>query len=99
MSMKGGYKIIDLKRTDFESGVEATVPGVYEAIESTNKRTIVSGLVLDDVEYDDFPALFTVIESGFNAYIPIVDGTHSITIDVADDDGVTVTMNELLVTE
>ena len=94
MSKLGGYKIINFKGTSFTSGTEATVDGVYDAIESTNKRTVVSGLVLGGVEYDDFSVLFTVSGTDYVAYVPIVDGTYSITIVVADDDGVTVTLNE-----
>lgn len=90
MSKKGGYKIVDLKGTSLTSGTEATIVGMYDAIESTNKRTIISGLVVGSTEYDDFPVLFTVSGTSFVATQKITGAT--IDIVVADDDGVTVTV-------
>lgn len=91
MSLKGGYKIIDFKGTALTSGTEATIPGVYEAIESTNKRTIVSGLVVGGTEYDDMPVLFTVDSTSFVSIVTLPD-SGSISFVVASDDGVTVTV-------
>lgn len=69
---KGGYKIIDLSSGTFTGSQQpVSVPGVYEAVESTNKRTVVSGLTIAGVELDDFGALFTINSSGnYEASVP-----------------------------
>lgn len=84
---KGGYKIIDFKGIEIGTSSKK-IPGIYEAIESTNKRTVVSGLVKSSVEYDDFDALFAV--SGSNFTCKAAAGAQFITIVVKPDDTVTV---------
>lgn len=93
MALKGGYRILDFgKYGAFTSGTEKdNCTGIYDAIESTNKMTVVSGLAISTTEYDDFPVLFIVSGTSFIGYVPTT-GSGSITITVASDDGVTVTL-------
>ena len=88
---RGGYQLIDFKGTALTSGTEATIPGVYSAIESTNKQTVVTGMVVGGTEYDDFPVLFTVDSTDFVGIVHTAADSY-ITIEVASDDGVTVTV-------
>lgn len=82
---KGGYKIIDFSAGSFDGTQKPVViPGVYEAIESTNKRTVVSGLAIAGVEYDDFDALFVVINSNFAARVQANDKIITITVTSSD---------------
>ena len=91
MSRKGGYKIIDFGGVVFTSGSEKTVPGVYDAIESTNKRTVVSGLVVGSTEYNDMEVNFVVSSGDFVGVVALPD-SGSISFAIASDDGVTVTV-------
>ena len=93
MSRNGGYKIIDFKGVPFTSGTEKTINGIYDAIESTNKVTLVSGLVIGSTEYDDMFVPFNVNGTDFEGLITFADGS-TVEIDVADNDGVTVTYTE-----
>lgn len=92
---KGGYKIIDFKSYNFTSAeaTEKTSHGldIYDSIESTNKRTVVSGLVVGGTEYDDMEVHFKVGEaSNFNGTTNLGDSTISIT--VSDTNTITVTV-------
>lgn len=91
MSKLGGYKIIDLSGSAFATGVESTKPGVYKAIESTNKRTVVSGLVMDSVKYDDMDVTFIVDGSNFVGHV-ILTAKKTLDFKVTSADGVTVTL-------
>lgn len=91
MSKLGGYKIIDLSGSTFATGVESTKPGVYEAIESTNKRIVVSGLVMGGVEYDDMDVPFIVEGSDYIGHV-ILTAKKTLNFKVTADDGVTVTL-------
>lgn len=91
MSKIGGYKIIDFSKFGaFTSGVEKTCGGVYEAIESTNKRIVISGLEIGSVELDDIDVNFISDSSVFKCIVWYLDDMY-ITIEVAADDGITVT--------
>lgn len=53
MSLKGGYKIIDLKGFDVTSAA-MMIEGIYESIESNyGKPLLISGIVIDGIEKDD----------------------------------------------
>lgn len=53
MSLKGGYKIIDLKGIDVTQST-MMIEGIYESIESNyGKPLLISGIVIDGVEKDD----------------------------------------------
>lgn len=91
MSRKGGYKIIDFGGVAFTSGTEKTISGIYDAIESTNKRTVISGLVVGSTEYNDMEVNFVVSSGDFVGIVTLPD-SGSISFAIADDDGVTVTV-------
>lgn len=91
MSKLGGYKIVDLSGTAFATGVESTKPGVYESIKSTNKRTVVSGLVMDSVEYDDMDVPFIVEDSNYVGHV-ILTAKKTLDFKVTSADKVTVTL-------
>lgn len=89
--MRGGYIILDLKGAALTSGQAANVPGSYAAAANPHKKaTLVSGLVVGDVEYPDFYAPFTAGENSYSASVVI--GGDTITIAVANGDDVTVTV-------
>lgn len=92
---QGGYKIIDLKEYNFTSATKVNaatsrLTGIYSAIESTNKRHVVSGLVVGGVEIDDFNALFAVESSSMVAKVNY--GNKTIAMKVDADDSVTITI-------
>jgi hypothetical protein len=62
---KGGYQILDLSGTNFETGVTSYVEGAHSKLESTRKVILVSGLTVDGEEYRDAFVDFTVNESDF----------------------------------
>lgn len=92
---QGGYKIVDLREYNFISATKATtastgLSGIYSDIESTNKRHVVSGLVVGGVEVDDFNALFAVESSSMVAKVNY--GSKTLTMKVDADDSVTITI-------
>ena len=87
---KGGYKIIDFKGTQITTSA-VTIKGIHKAIESTNKRTVVSGLVQSGVEYDDFDCLFTSSSNGSFVGTALC-GAQKLTITVTSADSVTVAL-------
>lgn len=93
--MKGGYVIADFKNTALTSGTEATISGVYDAIEAAaeyNKPVLVSGLVVGSVVYPAMYVNFTISSSiaAGNAEAGSADIAFSID---GTDDGVTVTVS------
>lgn len=90
---KGGYQIIDLEGHNHTSGVGAVHDGIYEKIEGTPKAILLSGIVVNAVEYHDtyiFPCV-----NGTN-YVAIVGENPTtnerITINIQDNDVVTFTI-------
>ena len=90
MSKNGGYKIIDFANKPFEVGVGMVYEGVYEAIESTRKPILFSGLNLDGMEAHDTFLPVEVNESAYVAKFQSVNGV-TITITITDTDVVTIT--------
>lgn len=87
---KGGYQILDLKGTALTSGTEATIEGTYKALSHANgKRVVVSGLKVGSASYSDVEVLFTLSSTTYTGVLVV--GTTTITIVVANDDGVTAT--------
>lgn len=88
---KGGYKIIDFSKGTFDGTQKSVIiPGIHEAIESTNKRTVVSGLTVAGVEYDDFDALF--VGAGANLTAKVTAGSKTLGISVSSADAVIATL-------
>lgn len=88
--LKGGYQILDLKGTALTSGTEATIDGTYAALSNAHgKRVIVSGLKVGGTAYNDVEVLFTLSTTTYTGVLVV--GTTTITIAVANDDGVTAT--------
>lgn len=94
MSRLGGYQLLDFKGYNFTSGTYAAKANhgleLYDLIKGTNKRTIVSGLVVGGIEYDDFEANFAV--SGPNYVAKILIGESSLNIKITDIDTITITI-------
>lgn len=76
---QGGYKIVNLKGIDVNTP-GATIKGVYDAIESTRKPIVLSGLVIAGKEYHDVFANFV---SGGSNYSCTFD---NVTLTVSDAD-------------
>lgn len=86
---KGGYQIIDLQKKAVTAGAASghpIVPGVYDKIEGTEKRTVVSGLVIGSTEYKDMDVTFLVSSTDLVATLP--DGY---TLTITDDDEIKAT--------
>lgn len=82
MSLKGGYKIIDLKNNDLTSS--NTINGIYDAIEGNyGKPILLSGIVIDSVEKDD---IFVNVEVSNSVY---VIKAYNRTINITSSDVVT----------
>jgi hypothetical protein len=91
MSAKGGYLIIDLKGVSLTSGTATKFDGIAVKVANPyNKATLISGLVVGNVAYADFFAPFVKGENVYSAAVEI--GGESITITVATNDNVTVTV-------
>lgn len=89
--MKGGYRIINFKGAALTSGSEANISGSYAAAANPyGKATLISGLVVGDVEYPEFFAPFVSNAGTYEASVVI--GGSTITIEIADGDDVTVTV-------
>lgn len=90
--MRGGYIIIDFKNEALSSGEAANVAGAYSAAANPySKATLVSGLVVGNVEYPEFYAPFTAGEGNYSSSVVI--GGKTIAIEVAEGDDVTVTVS------
>lgn len=88
--VKGGYQIIDLGGHANTKGVGAIYEGIYEKIEGTSKPILLSGIVIDTIEYHDtyiFPCV-----NGTN-YVAVVGENPTtnerIVINIQDNDVVT----------
>lgn len=89
---KGGYKIIDLKNTNFTVGTASAIVGVYDAIaRNYGKAIMLNGIVIGGVE---FPNTFVELTSGSTCYNGKVYG-YNITIN--DDNEVTFATDVLVV--
>ncbi len=85
---KGGYQIIDLEGRNLTDGVGMVYDGIYDTIESTPKTYLISGLVVEDIDYNDEFATPTV--DGSNYVFHLLNNT--ITLTVTDTDVVTVAL-------
>lgn len=77
---KGGYQIINLNNTEFKLHIPMVISGIYEKIEGTHKPILLSGLVINDVEYHDiyvapkvYGSSFVISAYGYIIYISDID--------------------------
>lgn len=90
---KGGYQIIDLGNHAHTSGVGAIHEGIYEKIEGTSKPILLSGIVVNAVEYHDTYIFPCVNGSNFVAVVGENPTTNErIVINIEDTDVVTFTI-------
>lgn len=90
MSAKAGIQLVDFKQKSLTDSVESTISGVYKSIVNSNgKPTLVCGLVVGTTVYPSFFVPFVDVSDIMTGVIDIA-GTI-LKIEVADDDGVTVT--------
>lgn len=90
MSLKGGYKLIDLKENNFTVGVPLTIKGIYDSIErSYNKSLILTGIVVSSVERNDVSVNFVDVSGNYESDI---SSTEKIT--VTNTDAVTISNKE-----
>ena len=61
---KGGYQILDLKKTNFALGTGVKVPDAFTTISGTKKPILVSGIVIARTEYNDTYVDFTKVKNG-----------------------------------
>lgn len=86
MSKLGGYQILDLNGTEFESGTAQVVRGSMDALKYSNGKVIVvSGLNIGGTAYGDMGGYLVTSAGGYTVQTP------SFTIQVAGEDAVTVT--------
>ena len=85
---KGGYRIVDFKSTKLTTGGSAVViEGIFKAVKNVYKKaTLLSGVIIDNVEYPDEYGVFELDGSDYKIAI---HGTTTIT--VKSNDSVTVT--------
>ena len=80
----GGYQIIDLKGKNLTTDVGMVYEGIYDLIESTRKPILLSGIQVDDTEYQDVFTSVTINGSAFElkAYNKIftIEDTDVVTV-------------------
>lgn len=69
MSIKGGYKVLNLEGFNFTNGVGTLVPGAYKLITSNEKAVLVSGLDFASKSHDD---MFVNFVPNNDMYIGVV---------------------------
>lgn len=83
MSIKGGYKLIDLKDSKLTVGGNGvTVKGIYNSIENSyNKPLILTGINIGGAERND---VFIDFSQNSGSYVANISSTEKITITSAD---------------
>lgn len=90
--VKGGYQIINLNEHAHTAGVGAVHEGVYERIEGTRKPILLSGIVVDAVEYHDTYIFPTVNGTNYAAVVGRNPTTNEeLIVNIQDNDVVTFT--------
>ena len=86
MSKKGGYQILDLKKTKLTAGTASTIKGTWGTLAGNyHKPALVSGLVIGTTEYNDAFAEFTLSNTTYTATL------YGHTLTVTNADAVTAT--------
>ena len=92
--MKGGYQVFDLKDKNFTSGSSTVVGGSRAIINGSNrKRTLVENLQVGGTKFDAFDASFSASSTTAPATAKAFVGSNTITMSVAANDAVTVTVS------
>lgn len=88
----GGYKLIDLHDVSIPvNGASVTISGAHEAIEHNyRKATMLTNLVINDVEASDRWANFRPTSNGFIALIGFNDEYLHLMLQVTQDDEVSI---------
>lgn len=83
MSIKGGYKLIDLKDSKITVGGNGvTVKGIYNSIENSyNKPLILTGINIGGIDRND---IFIDFSYNSGSYVANISPTEKITITNAD---------------
>lgn len=84
----GGYQIIDLKGKNLTTDVGMVYDGLYELIEGTRKPILLSGIQIDDTEYQDVFAELSVNGSNIElrAYGKVFTVQDNNVVTVTDDE-------------
>lgn len=89
---KGGYQIINLNDHPHTSGVGAVHEGIYDKIEGTRKAILLSGIIIDGVEYHDTYIFPTVNGTNYVAVVGVNPTTNEeYVVNIQDNDVVTFT--------
>ena len=92
--VKGGYQIINLEGHPHTSGEGAVHEGIYDKIEGTSKPILLSGIVVNAIEYHDTYIFPCVNGSNYVAVVGENPTTNQrIVINIQDNDVVTFTIS------
>lgn len=95
---KGGYKLIDFKETNITLDTPSIIKGVYEAIENNyRKPTLITGLVIGNVEKEDTFVNFEYGENVYNGLLGMTANNKVLFIKITNNDAVTITENTITV--
>lgn len=90
--IKGGYQIINLNDHPHTTGVGAIHEGIYDKIEGTRKPILLSGIVINAVEYHDTYIFPTVNGTNYVAVVGENPTTNEkLIVNIQDNDVVTFT--------
>ena len=93
---KGGYKLIDFKENNIVLNAPTTIEGVYDAIEHNyRKPTLITGLVIENVEKEDTFVNFEHGENVYNGLLGMTAKDKVLFITIANNDAVTITENAI----
>ena len=88
--VKGGYQIINLNNDNHTAGVGMVHEGIYDRIKATKKPILLSGIVVNAVEYHDTYIFPCVNGTSFVAVVGRNPTTNEeIRINIEDTDVVT----------
>lgn len=93
---KGGYKLIDFKENNIVLDAPTTIKGVYDAIEHNyRKPTLITGLVIGNVEKEDTFVNFERGENVYNGLLGMTANNKVLFITITNEDVVTITENTI----
>lgn len=95
MSVRGGYQIVDLGGLNHTFSTPVKHEKIYDVIEANfYKPCLLSGIVIEGVEYSDTYVTFFINASMYNAILPFTKNGNKITISINDEDQVIFSNNE-----